>query len=44
MERTRGADVSNVRCSTLFKIGGYSPIRLFEEIPPVVPAFGITGK
>jgi hypothetical protein len=44
MERTRWADISNVRCSTLVKIGGYSPLRLFEAIPLVAPALGITGK
>jgi hypothetical protein len=39
MERTRGEDISNVRCPTLVKIEGYSPIRLFEAIPLVAPRF-----
>ena len=43
MERTRGEDISNVRCPTLVKIEEYSPIRLFEAIALVAPAFGITG-
>ena len=43
MERRRWADISNVRCSILVKIGGYNPIRLFEAIALVAPAFGITG-
>jgi hypothetical protein len=42
MERTGGAVISNVRCSTLVKIGGYNPIWLFEALPLVAPAFGIT--
>jgi hypothetical protein len=41
MERARWADIGNVRCSTLVKIGGgYSPIRLFEAIPLVALALG----